>query len=199
MGGNMKFVVLAVVLAAASVEAYASGYASSTPAPTPTPTPAPAPTPAVTTAAHYVSAEVEFTGMTKAQFETAANINSFKEVVSTKLGVAAGDVYDVVATDVTRRSSKVKVSFKVKVANAAAATSGASTLTTFLSDTTSNGFLSKLKTKAQSKGSTAFNSVTVRVTKAPKAGTTVTVSSVSKSAAVSITSVLACGLLAFRH
>merc|ERR1711959_108005 len=118
MGGNMKFVVLAVVLAAASVEAYASGYASSTPS-APTPTPAPAPTPAVTTAAHFVSAEIEFTGMTKAQFETAANINSFKEVVSAKLGVAAGDVYDVVATDVSRRSgSKVKVSFKVKVANA---------------------------------------------------------------------------------
>jgi len=148
--------------------------------------PAPAP-------AHFIEAEIKLTGITVAQFDATAKAN-FKSVIAAGMtGVTATDVYDVTATAATRRSG-VKVSFKVKVATAAAASSGATTLNTFLSDTTgANGFLTKLKAQ----GGALANVSGVVVTKAPKAKTSVTVSGVANTAILSLMSFLAlsCALL----
>merc|ERR1719163_1897374 len=126
--------------------------------------PAPAPP-------HFIEAELKLTGITVAQFDNTAKAN-FKSVIAASMtGVKASDVYDVKATAATRRAG-VKVSFKVKVATAAAASSGATTLNTFLNDTTgANGFLKKLKAK----GGALANVSGVTVTKAPAAKTSVTV------------------------
>merc|ERR1719163_672905 len=79
--------------------------------------PAPAPP-------HFIEAEIKLTGITVAQFDNTAKAN-FKSVIAASMtGVKASDVYDVKATAATRRAG-VKVSFKVKVATAAAASSGA--------------------------------------------------------------------------
>merc|ERR1711959_584000 len=148
--------------------------------------PAPAP-------AHYIEAEIKLTGITVAQFDATAKAD-FKSVIAAGMtGVKASDVYDVKATAATRRAG-IKVSFKVKVATAAAASSGATTLNNFLNDTTgANGFLKKLKAK----GGTLANVSGVTVTKAPAAKTSVTVSGVANTAILSLMSFLAlsCALL----
>merc|ERR1711907_828710 len=185
-----------------------TGYtitAASTP-PTPTPTPAtkasaytsggakaPAPAPAsAATAKHFIEAEVKLDGITVAQFDAAAK-TAFKQVIASSLeGVSAADVYDVKAT--AARRAGVKVSFKVKVKDAATAESGATTLTTFLKDTTGDkGFLKQLKAK----GGNLAKVSGVTVTKAPAAKASATVSGVAKTAAMSITSMVAvaCALL----
>jgi len=135
----------------------------------------------------YIEAEIKLTGITVAQFDATAKSN-FKSVIAASMtGVKASDVYDVKATAATRRAG-VKVSFKVKVATAAAASSGATTLNTFLKDTTgANGFLKKL----QAKGGALANVSGVTVTKAPAAKTSVTVSGVANTAILSIMSFVA--------
>merc|ERR1719326_823338 len=194
----MKFLVLAVICIAASTEAYSSGFASgsasaSTYASGGAAASASAAAPA--NVVHYIEAEVKLTGMSAAEFNTEANKNNFKAAIAEGMsGVSASDIYAVTAVD-ARRSKAVKVSFKVKVATAAAASAGATTLNTYLNSTTSTGFLTKLKAK----GGTFANVTAITVTKAPAAKTTTTVSSVSKSAVVSLTSVLACAFLALRQ
>merc|ERR1719182_783966 len=194
----MKFLVLAVICIAASTEAYSSGFASgsasaSTYASGGAAASASAAAPA--NVVHYIEAEVKLTGMSAAEFNTEANKNNFKAAIAEGMsGVSASDIYAVTAVD-ARRSKAVKVSFKVKVATAAAASAGATTLNTYLNSTTGTGFLTKLKAK----GGTFANVTAIAVTKAPAAKTTTTVSSVSKSAVVSLTSVLACAFLALRQ
>jgi len=167
--------------------------ADPTPAPTPTPAKAPSPssygsggtTPAPTPApAHYIETEIKLEGITAADFNDAAK-TAFKDVVSAKLGVKASDVYDLKVTDARRAG--VKVSFKVKVKDAAAASSGATTLNTFLKDTGDNGFLKKL----QAKGGNLAKVTKLTVTKAPAAKTSTQVSGVAKTAVVSLTSLVA--------
>lgn len=155
-----------------SASAYKSGAA-----------PAPAPAPAGTT--HYVEAEVQMDGITLAQFDAGAQ-TAFKETIAAGMdGVKAADVYDVKAVAVRRAG--IKVSFKVKVASAAAAMAGATKLSAFLKDTSAGGFLTKLKAK-----STKFAGVTkITVTKEPKAKTSTTVSGVAKTAIASVTSFVA--------
>merc|ERR1711981_218628 len=201
---NMKFLVLAVICIAASTEAYSSGYSSgsasaSTYASASSYASGGAAAASASAAAapvkHYIEAEVKLTGMSAAEFNTEANKNNFKEAIADGMtGVSASDIYDVTAVD-ARRSKAVKVSFKVKVATAAAASSGASTLNTYLKASGGSGFLTKLKAK----GGEFANVTAIAVTKAPAAKTTTTVSSVSKSAVVSLTSVLACAFLALRQ
>merc|ERR1711881_223307 len=199
MGINMKFLVLAVICIAASTEAYSSGsasastYASASSYASGGAASASAAAPA--NVVHYIEAEVKLTGMSAAEFNTEANKNNFKAAIAEGMsGVSASDIYAVTAVD-ARRSKAVKVSFKVKVATAAAASAGATTLNTYLNSTTGTGFLTKLKAK----GGTFANVTAITVTKAPAAKTTTTVSSVSKSAVVSLTSVLACAFLALRQ
>merc|ERR1719409_31148 len=192
----MKFLVLAVICIAASTEAYSSGFASGSASASTYASAssyasggaaASASAAAPANVVHYIEAEVKLTGMSAAEFNTEANKNNFKAAIAEGMsGVSASDIYAVTAVD-ARRSKAVKVSFKVKVATAAAA----STLNTYLNSTTSTGFLTKLKAK----GGTFANVTAITVTKAPAAKTTTTVSSVSKSAVVSLTSVLACALL----
>jgi len=174
--------------------------------PKPGPTPAPTPTPAgkassytsgaapapASTAKHYIEAEVKLDGITAAQFDAAAK-TAFKAVIAGSLaGVSAADVYDVKAVDARRAG--VKVSFKVKVADAAKASTGATTLTTFLKKSGDDGFLNKLKAKGGNLGKVTG----VTVTKAPAAKTTTTVSGVGKSAVLSLTSLVAL-TFAFLH
>merc|ERR1712139_60263 len=198
-----KFLVLAVICIAASTEAYSSGFASgsasaSTYASASSYASGGAAAASASAAApanvvHYIEAEVKLTGMSAAEFNTEANKNNFKAAIAEGMsGVSASDIYAVTAVD-ARRSKAVKVSFKVKVATAASA--GATTLNTYLNSTTGTGFLTKLKAK----GGTFANVTAITVTKAPAAKTTTTVSSVSKSAVVSLTSVLACAFLALRQ
>merc|ERR1739847_65144 len=198
-GINMKFLVLAVICIAASTEAYSSGYSSgSTYASASSYASGGAAASAAAAPAnvvHYIEAEVKLTGMNAAEFNTEANKNNFKAAIAEGMsGVSASDIYAVTATD-ARRSKAVKVSFKVKVATAAAASSGAATLNTYLKSSSGTGFLTKLKAK----GGEFANVTAIAVTKAPAAKTTTTVSSVSKSAVVSLTSVLACAFLALRQ
>merc|ERR1719506_312234 len=194
----MKFLVLAVICIAASTEAYSSGFASgsasaSTYASGGAAASASAAAPA--NVVHYIEAEVKLTGMNAAEFNTPTNKANFKAAIAEGMsGVSASDIYAVTATD-ARRSKAVKVSFKVKVATAAAASSGAATLNTYLKSSSGTGFLTKLKAK----GGEFANVTAIAVTKAPAAKTTTTVSSVSKSAVVSLTSVLACAFLALRQ
>merc|ERR1719331_3768827 len=194
----MKFLVLAVICIAASTEAYSSGFASgsasaSTYASGGAAASASAEAPA--NVVHYIEAEVKLTGMNAAEFNTPTNKANFKAAIAEGMsGVSASDIYAVTATD-ARRSKAVKVSFKVKVATAAAASSGAATLNTYLKSSSGTGFLTKLKAK----GGEFANVTAIAVTKAPAAKTTTTVSSVSKSAVVSLTSVLACAFLALRQ
>merc|ERR1719261_1944571 len=188
----MKFLVLAVICIAASTEAYSSGYSSGSTYASASSyasggAAASASAAAPANVVHYIEAEVKLTGMSAAEFNTEANKNNFKAAIAEGMsGVSASDIYAVTAVD-ARRSKAVKVSFKVKVATAAAASAGATTLNTYLNSTTSTGFLTKLKAK----GGTFANVTAITVTKAPAAKTTTTVSSVSKSAVVSLTSVLA--------
>merc|ERR1719199_2502640 len=120
----MKFLVLAVICIAASTEAYSSGFASgsasaSTYASGGAAASASAAAPA--NVVHYIEAEVKLTGMSAAEFNTEANKNNFKAAIAEGMsGVSASDIYAVTAVD-ARRSKAVKVSFKVKVATAAAA------------------------------------------------------------------------------
>merc|ERR1739847_14477 len=198
-GINMKFLVLAVICIAASTEAYSSGYSSgSTYASASSYASGGAAASAAAAPAnvvHYIEAEVKLTGMNAAEFNTEANKNNFKAAIAEGMsGVSASDIYAVTATD-ARRSKAVKVSFKVKVATAAAASSGAATLNTYLKSSSGTGFLTKLKAK----GGEFANVTAIAVTKAPAAKTTTTVSSVSKSAVVSLTSVLARAFLALRQ
>lgn len=170
------------------------------PTPTPAKTPASsytsgaAPTPAATTTAkHFIEAEVKLDGITVAQFDAAAK-TAFKSVIADSLaGVSAADVYDVKA--VAARRAGVKVSFKVKVADAAKAKSGATTLTTFLKKTGDTGFLNKLKAK----GGNLAKVTGVTVTKAPAAKTSTTVSGVAKTAVVSLTSLVALAFAFLGH
>merc|ERR1719451_131763 len=188
----MKFLVLAVICIAASTEAYSSGYSSGSTYASASSyasggAAASASAAAPANVVHYIEAEVKLTGMNAAEFNTPTNKANFKAAIAEGMsGVSASDIYAVTATD-ARRSKAVKVSFKVKVATAAAASSGAATLNTYLKSTTGTGFLTKL----QAKGGTFANVTAITVTKAPAAKTTTTVSSVSKSAVVSLTSVLA--------
>merc|ERR1712070_1017214 len=157
---------------------------------------APAPAPAkAPDAKHFIEAEVKLDGITVAQFDAAAK-TAFKEVIAASLkDVKAEDVYDVKA--VAGRRAGVKVSFKVKVKDAATATSGATTLNTFLKDTTGDkGFLKSLKAK----GGNLAKVSGVTVTKAPaaKAAPTPTVSGVAKTAAMSITSMVAAAFALLR-
>merc|ERR1711990_715991 len=204
-GINMKFLVLAVICIAASTEAYSSGFASgsasaSTYASASSYASGGAAAASASAAApanvvRYIEAEVKLTGMNAAEFNTPTNKANFKAAIAEGMtGVSASDIYDVTATD-ARRSKAVKVSFKVKVATAAAASSGATTLNTYLKASGGSGFLTKLKAK----GGEFANVTAIAVTKAPAAKTTTTVSSVSKSAVVSLTSVLACAFLALRQ
>jgi len=200
----MKFLVLAVICIAASTEAYSSGFASGSASASTYASAssyasggaaASASAAAPANVVHYIEAEVKLTGMSAAEFNTEANKNNFKAAIAEGMsGVSASDIYAVTAVD-ARRSKAVKVSFKVKVATAAAASAGATTLNTYLNSTTGTGFLTKLKAK----GGTFANVTAITVTKAPAAKTTTTVSSVSKSAVVSLTSVLACAFLALRQ
>merc|ERR1719426_705859 len=196
----MKFLVLAVICIAASTEAYSSGYSSGSTYASASSyasggAAASASAAAPANVVHYIEAEVKLTGMSAAEFNTEANKNNFKAAIAEGMsGVSASDIYAVTAVD-ARRSKAVKVSFKVKVATAAAASNGATTLNTYLNSTTGTGFLTKLKAK----GGTFANVTAITVTKAPAAKTTTTVSSVSKSAVVSLTSVLACAFLALRQ
>merc|ERR1711937_1031860 len=194
----MKFLVLAVICIAASTEAYSSGFASGSASASSYASggaAASASAAAPANVKHYIEAEVKLTGMNAAEFNTPTNKANFKAAIAEGMsGVSASDIYDVTATD-ARRSKAVKVSFKVKVATAAAASSGAATLNTYLKSSSSTGFLTKLKAK----GGEFANVTAIAVTKAPAAKTTTTVSSVSKSAVVSLTSVLACAFLALRQ
>merc|ERR1719486_258946 len=196
----MKFLVLAVICIAASTEAYSSGYSSGSTYATASSyasggAAASASAAAPANVVHYIEAEVKLTGMNAAEFNTPTNKANFKAAIAEGMsGVSASDIYAVTATD-ARRSKAVKVSFKVKVATAAAASSGAATLNTYLKSSSGTGFLTKLKAK----GGEFANVTAIAVTKAPAAKTTTTVSSVSKSAVVSLTSVLACAFLALRQ
>merc|ERR1719238_314651 len=196
----MKFLVLAVICIAASTEAYSSGYSSGSTYASASSyasggAAASASAAAPANVKHYIEAEVKLTGMNAAEFNTPTNKANFKAAIAEGMtGVSASDIYDVTATD-ARRSKAVKVSFKVKVATAAAASSGATTLNTYLKSSSGTGFLTKLKAK----GGEFANVTAIAVTKAPAAKTTTTVSSVSKSAVVSLTSVLACAFLALRQ
>merc|ERR1719486_399874 len=196
----MKFLVLAVICIAASTEAYSSGYSSGSTYTSASSyasggAAASASAAAPANVVHYIEAEVKLTGMNAAEFNTPTNKANFKAAIAEGMsGVSASDIYDVTATD-ARRSKAVKVSFKVKVATAAAASSGATTLNTYLKASGGSGFLTKLKAK----GGEFANVTAIAVTKAPAAKTTTTVSSVSKSAVVSLTSVLACAFLALRQ
>merc|ERR1712072_543739 len=194
----MKFLVLAVICIAASTEAYSSGYSSGSASASSYASggaAASASAAAPANVKHYIEAEVKLTGMNAAEFNTPTNKANFKAAIAEGMsGVSASDIYDVTATD-ARRSKAVKVSFKVKVATAAAASSGAATLNTYLKASSGTGFLTKLKAK----GGEFANVTAIAVTKAPAAKTTTTVSSVSKSAVVSLTSVLACAFLALRQ
>merc|ERR1719486_1161376 len=192
----MKFLVLAVICIAASTEAYSSGYSSGSTYTSASSyasggAAASASAAAPANVVHYIEAEVKLTGMNAAEFNTPTNKANFKAAIAEGMsGVSASDIYAVTATD-ARRSKAVKVSFKVKVATAAAASSGAATLNTYLKSSSGTGFLTKLKAK----GGEFANVTAIAVTKAPAAKTTTTVSSVSKSAVVSLTSVLACAFL----
>merc|ERR1719181_297330 len=196
----MKFLVLAVICIAASTEAYSSGYSSGSTYASASSyasggAAASASAAAPANVVHYIEAEVKLTGMNAAEFNTPTNKANFKAAIAEGMsGVSASDIYAVTATD-ARRSKAVKVSFKVKVATAAAASSGAATLNTYLKSSSGTGFLTKLKAK----GGEFANVTAIAVTKAPAAKTTTTVSSVSKSAVVSLTSVLACAFLALRQ
>merc|ERR1719486_488871 len=196
----MKFLVLAVICIAASTEAYSSGYSSGSTYTSASSyasggAAASASAAAPANVVHYIEAEVKLTGMNAAEFNTPTNKANFKAAIAEGMsGVSASDIYAVTATD-ARRSKAVKVSFKVKVATAAAASSGAATLNTYLKSSSGTGFLTKLKAK----GGEFANVTAIAVTKAPAAKTTTTVSSVSKSAVVSLTSVLACAFLALRQ
>merc|ERR1719178_45247 len=196
----MKFLVLAVICIAASTEAYSSGYSSGSTYASASSyasggAAASASAVAPANVVHYIEAEVKLTGMSAAEFNTPTNKANFKAAIAEGMsGVSASDIYAVTATD-ARRSKAVKVSFKVKVATAAAASSGAATLNTYLKSSSGTGFLTKLKAK----GGEFANVTAIAVTKAPAAKTTTTVSSVSKSAVVSLTSVLACAFLALRQ
>merc|ERR1719426_401328 len=194
----MKFLVLAVICIAASTEAYSSGFASGSASASSYASggaAASASAAAPANVVHYIEAEVKLTGMNAAEFNTPTNKANFKAAIAEGMsGVSASDIYAVTATD-ARRSKAVKVSFKVKVATAAAASSGAATLNTYLKSSSGTGFLTKLKAK----GGEFANVTAIAVTKAPAAKTTTTVSSVSKSAVVSLTSVLACAFLALRQ
>merc|ERR1719181_2159429 len=196
----MKFLVLAVICIAASTEAYSSGYSSGSTYASASSyasggAAASASAAAPANVVHYIEAEVKLTGMNAAEFNTPTNKANFKAAIADGMsGVSASDIYAVTATD-ARRSKAVKVSFKVKVATAAAASSGAATLNTYLKSSSGTGFLTKLKAK----GGEFANVTAIAVTKAPAAKTTTTVSSVSKSAVVSLTSVLACAFLALRQ
>merc|ERR1719486_1550912 len=196
----MKFLVLAVICIAASTEAYSSGYSSGSTYASASSyasggAAASASAAAPANVVHYIEAEVKLTGMNAAEFNTPTNKANFKAAIAEGMsGVSASDIYAVTATD-ARRSKAVKVSFKIKVATAAAASSGAATLNTYLKSSSGTGFLTKLKAK----GGEFANVTAIAVTKAPAAKTTTTVSSVSKSAVVSLTSVLACAFLALRQ
>merc|ERR1719409_2335059 len=196
----MKFLVLAVICIAASTEAYSSGYSSGSTYASASSyasggAAASASAAAPANVVHYIEAEVKLTGMNAAEFNTPTNKANLKAAIAEGMsGVSASDIYAVTATD-ARRSKAVKVSFKVKVATAAAASSGAATLNTYLKSSSGSGFLTKLKAK----GGEFANVTAIAVTKAPAAKTTTTVSSVSKSAVVSLTSVLACAFLALRQ
>merc|ERR1712196_762174 len=126
---------------------------------------------------HFIEAEVKLDGITVAQFDAAAK-TAFKEVIAA-------------------RRAGVEVSFKVKVKDAATATSGATTLNEVLKDSTGDkGFLKQLKAK----GGNLANVSGVTVTKAPaaKTGPTATVSGVAKTAAMSITSMVAAAFALLR-
>merc|ERR1719409_622456 len=179
----MKFLVLAVICIAASTEAYSSGYSSGSASASTFASgyasggaaAASASAAAPANVKHYIEAEVKLTGMSAAEFNTQENKNNFAKAL-------ADGISDVVWTDI----------YDITAANASA---GATTLNTYLKKSGTGGFLSTLKAK-----STVFNAVTaIAVTKAPAAKTTTTVSSVSKSAVVSLTSVLACAFLALRQ
>merc|ERR1719197_1719758 len=190
----MKFLVLAVICIAASTEAYSSGFASGSASASTYASAssyasggaaASASAAAPANVKHYIEAEVKLTGMSAAEFNTQENKNNFAKALADGISdVVWTDIYDITAVN-ARRTKAVKVSFKIKVASAAKASAGATTLNTYLKKSGTGGFLSTLKAK-----STVFNAVTaIAVTKAPAAKTTTTVSSVSKSAVVSLTSV----------
>jgi len=145
-------------------------------------------------------------GVTKAQFTPAVQ-TSFKKTVSASLKVcgASGSsqcsATDVVITSFSRRRSALSVEFYVKAGTATAASSGATSLNTFLKASDSTGFSAKLKTQVTADGNKSFaDSVTgVTVTKAPKAKAvqvpTPAVGAASTTTTMSIAS-LACAAMA---
>jgi len=124
---------------------------------------------------------VELEGISAAQF-TGAVRTGFKEVVAAGMGATAADV---TIDKVTRRRASVKVDFSVKVKTAAAAKAGATKLNTFLTTGT------KFKDALVAKGGALAKVTGTKVTKAPKAVTTSTVSGVATTAAMSFISMVA--------
>jgi hypothetical protein len=108
-----------------------------------------------------VAAQVKLSGITVAQFDTAAK-TSFKQVIATGMGVTAADV-TITAVGAGRRAG-VNVDFKVQVASASAQTAGVSKLSTFCGGA---GFKSALVAKGGSLASVTGTAVT----KAPAAKT----------------------------
>jgi len=183
----------------ASGSSYSSGYTSGS-TPTSSPTPAPA-------ATHEIVATVQLNGISKAQFNAAAQ-TSFKEVVASNTGSICGSAgtaactsADVTITSITDvRRAGVKVAFKVKVYSAAKATSGASTLGTFVANAA--GF----KAALVAKGGALANVTGTAVVSAPvgqaaptSSPTPTTISGANNMAVVSLVSI-SCMLLGFtRH
>ena len=112
---------------------------------------------------YYLSSSVTLAGMTAAQFNAAVK-TQFQATIATKMGVASN--YVEVLTS-TRRS--VVVSFRVFASTPITQTK-MNTLSTFLTDSSSNGFRTKLNTNLAAAGiTTTISGVSGVVVQQPKA------------------------------
>jgi hypothetical protein len=175
---------VSVTVAATADIAAATIAASTAVTGAPTPSPTPTPTPSSSSTSHYVQATVSLAGVTAAQFDATAQ-TEFKGVVAT--GMASGtttySASDVTIVSYSRRRA-LSCQFRVAVADASAATTGASTLNTYMGSGT---FLTNLQ---------AMPSVGSSITSATVTSSAVAGSSVSTSGVASATTLAVAGWVA---
>lgn len=170
---------VSVTVAATADIAAATIAASTAVTGAPTPSPTPTPTPSSSSTSHYVQATVSLAGVTAAQFDATAQ-TEFKGVIAT--GMASGtttySASDVTIVSYSRRRA-LSCQFRVAVADASAATTGASTLNTYMGSGT---FLTNL----QAMPSVGSSITSATVTSSAVAGSSVSTSGVASAATLAV-------------
>merc|ERR1719409_2604190 len=180
----MRVLVLLSLVACAA--AYSSGFASGSSYASAGKTPTPAPTPAAAKTEHRISAAIKLTGVTLATFDEKSKAGkaarkAFKNTVAAQLSVCGTDGKSkctgadvvIVSIKAARRAGGVTIDFYVKTKSATTAAAGATTLNTALKADGGKTFAAALVKEAKKDPDAAATlgaaTITVAVTKAPKA------------------------------